>query len=286
MGKPQDKLWHRIQVLNPLDAICNVERNDAVCVSNLKSSKPIDKAILQERPDVKIFLPFRFHFYKPQELFKENTYKNYLVGGMGGDHVLSLVDEISYVAPPSPPLSQMSELDPDLFCNGDNRPASCGVDCRCVHMIDVPLNSIVEIVLVDEVQSPNLSHPFHLHGTTYNVIGMGRSPDKNIKKINLKHALDLDRKGLLNRQYNLPPHKDTIAVPNNGYVVIRLKADNPGYWLFHCHFIFHIVIGMNLILHIGTQHDLPPVPQDFPRCGNHLPPITPLAPYHRPLGYH
>ncbi|KAG7307502.1 hypothetical protein JYU34_007701 [Plutella xylostella] len=113
---------------------------------------------------------------------------------------------------------------------------------------------------------------------------MGRSPDKNIKKINLKHALDLDRKGLLNRQYNLPPHKDTIAVPNNGYVVIRLKADNPGYWLFHCHFIFHIVIGMNLILHIGTQHDLPPVPQDFPRCGNHLPPITPLAPYHRPLG--
>lgn len=69
---------------------------------------------------------------------------------MGGDHVLSLVDEISYVAPPSPPLSQMSELDPDLFCNGDNRPASCGVDCRCVHMIDVPLNSIVEIVLVDE----------------------------------------------------------------------------------------------------------------------------------------
>lgn len=78
------------------------------------------------------------------------------------------------------------------------------------------------------VQSPNLSHPFHLHGTPYNVIGMGRSPDKNIKKINLKHALDLDRQGLLNRQYNLPPFKDTLAVPNNGYVVLRLKADNPG----------------------------------------------------------
>lgn len=57
---------------------------------------------------------------------------------------------------------------------------------------------------------------------------MGRSPDKNIKKINLKHTLDLDRKGLLNRQYNLPPLKDTLAVPNNGYVVLRLKADNPG----------------------------------------------------------
>ncbi|CAH0721838.1 unnamed protein product, partial [Brenthis ino] len=212
--------------MNPLDAICDVKRNDAVCVSNLKSAKPVDKAVLQERPDVKIFLPFRFHLYKPKELFKENTYRNFLVAP-SGDHVLSLVDEISYMAPPAPPLSQMHELPPELFCNGDNRPADCAVDCRCTHMIDVPLNSIVEIVLVDEVQSPNLSHPFHLHGTSYNVIGMGRSPDKNIKKINLKHALDLDRKGLLHRQYNLPPFKDTLAVPNNGYVVLRLKADNP-----------------------------------------------------------
>lgn len=64
--------------MNPLDAICNVKRNDAVCVSNLKSSRRIDKALLQERPDVKIFLPFRFHFYKPKDLFKENTYKNFL----------------------------------------------------------------------------------------------------------------------------------------------------------------------------------------------------------------
>ncbi|XP_039747362.1 laccase-5 [Pararge aegeria] len=269
-------------VMNPLDAICDVKRNDAICVSNLKSAKPIDKAILQERPDVKIFLPFRFHFYKPNDLFKENTYKNYLVAPTG-DHVLSLVDEISYTAPPAPPLSQMHELPPELFCNGDNRPADCTADCRCTHMIDVPLNSIVEIVLVDEVQSPNLSHPFHLHGTSYSVIGMGRSPDKNIKKINLKHALDLDRKGLLHRQYDLPPLKDTIAVPNNGYVVIRLKADNPGYWLFHCHFIYHIVIGMNLILHIGTQKDLPPVPPNFPRCGHHLPSIT--SPSHYPIGY-
>lgn len=68
----------------------------------------------------------------------------------GGDHVLSLVDEISYRAPPAPPLSQMHELNPELFCNGDNRSPDCSVDCRCTHMIDVPLNSVVEIVLVDE----------------------------------------------------------------------------------------------------------------------------------------
>lgn len=57
---------------------------------------------------------------------------------------------------------------------------------------------------------------------------MGRSPDSNIKKINLKHALEWDRKGLLHRQFAKPPLKDTIAVPNNGYVVLRFRADNPG----------------------------------------------------------
>lgn len=125
------------------------------------------------------------------------------------------------------------------------------------------------------VQQPNLSHPFHLHGYAFNVIGIGRSPDRNVKKINLKHALDLDRQGLLHRQFNLPPGKDTIAVPNNGYVVLRFRADNPGFWLFHCHFLFHIVIGMNLVFQVGTHNDIPPVPPNFPTCGDHLPPITP-----------
>lgn len=143
--------------------------------------------------------------------------------------------------------------------------------------------------------------------SSYSVIGIGRSPDTNVKKINLKHALDLDRRGLLHRQYNLPPSKDTIAVPNNGYVVLRFRADNPGTWyfwfewfdrflkatiafhclmhhkknlfffagswLFHCHFLYHIVIGMNLILQVGTQTDLPPIPPGFPTCGDHTPPI-------------
>lgn len=124
------------------------------------------------------------------------------------------------------------------------------------------------------VQQPNLSHPFHLHGYAFNVIGIGRSPDNNVRKINLKHALDLDRQGLLHRQFNLPPGKDTIAVPNNGYVVLRFRADNPGFWLFHCHFLYHIVIGMNLIFQVGTQSDLPPIPPGFPTCGDHRPEIT------------
>jgi hypothetical protein len=247
--------------MNPLDAQCDTKREDAICVNQLKNAQEVDKALLQEKPDVKIFLPFRFYLYRPDELFAPNTYNRFLgesttyfcfsaqlidifyylnfkinlfflffnhTVAPTGDHVISLIDEISYLSPPTPLLSQYDDINPEQFCNGDNRPANCGANCMCTHKVDIPLNAIVEVVLVDEVQQPNLSHPFHLHGTGFNVIGIGRSPDTNIKKINLKHALDLDRRGLLHRQFNLPPIKDTIAVPNNGYVVFRFRADNPG----------------------------------------------------------
>lgn len=56
---------------------------------------------------------------------------------------------------------------------------------------------------------------------------------------------------------------------------LRVNVSVPtGFWLFHCHFQFHILIGMNLVFHIGTQADLPPVPEGFPTCGHHLPPIN------------
>lgn len=66
------------QVLNPLDAICHKPRREAICVSQLRNAGKVDQGILQERPDVKIFLPFRFYFYKPAELFKPDTYNSFL----------------------------------------------------------------------------------------------------------------------------------------------------------------------------------------------------------------
>lgn len=74
--------------MNPLDARCNISRNDAICVSQLKNAKHIDPAILQERPDVKIFLPFRFFVYRPEMLFQPNTYNRYLGKIMLCDHNL------------------------------------------------------------------------------------------------------------------------------------------------------------------------------------------------------
>lgn len=44
-----------------------------------------------------------------------------------------------------------------------------------------------------------------------------------------------------------------------------------GYWLFHCHISFHVEVGMGLVFRVGDQSMLPPVPQNFPRCGHWTP---------------
>jgi len=64
------------------------------------------------------------------------------------------------------------------------------------------------------------------------------------------------------------------AAPFFSFQLIYSPPFFSGYWLFHCHFLFHIVIGMNTIIHVGTHADLPPVPHNFPRCGDFLPPIS------------
>jgi len=66
------------KVMNPLDAQCNRQRNDAICVSQLKNALEIDRGILAEKPDVKIFLPFRFFVYRAEDLFQPNTYNRFL----------------------------------------------------------------------------------------------------------------------------------------------------------------------------------------------------------------
>lgn len=61
-----------------------------------------------------------------------------------------MIDEISFVFPPAPPLSQIDDIPQEMFCNGDNRPPNCGPNCECVHQVDIPKDAIVEVVLVDE----------------------------------------------------------------------------------------------------------------------------------------
>ncbi|KAK6974515.1 multicopper oxidase [Favolaschia claudopus] len=71
-------------------------------------------------------------------------------------------------------------------------------------------------------------HPFHLHGYAPWILGSGRGRYKPA-------TANLDLK--------TPLRRDTFTVPSRGWAVVRIVADNPGYWAFHCHIVWHMMGG-------------------------------------------
>jgi laccase len=54
--------------------------------------------------------------------------------------------------------------------------------------------------------------------------------------------------------YNLvePLLKNTVQVPRLGWAAIRFVADNPGAWFMHCHFEFHLAMGMATVFDVAN----------------------------------
>ncbi|KAK5638105.1 hypothetical protein RI129_012400 [Pyrocoelia pectoralis] len=262
-----DESLPSLKVLNPLDSNCNVKRDDAICVSQLRNgaaAEKLDREILTANPDVKIVLPLSFHVFGDEELFFSNTFKQFF-NTRAGDHMAGQLDNISFASPPSPLVSQFRELDPGILCNGDQRLTNCSGICKCTHLIQIPLNSTVELIVLDRDNTAGINHPLHLHGMSFYVLGNGKLPQGH--NMTIKEIVEMDRK---TRKSGFPPGKDTITIPTGGYVILRFRATNPGFWFFHCHFLFHILTGMSAVFQVGSLSDFPPVPHNFPRCGNFL----------------
>lgn len=79
----------------------------------------------------------------------------------------------------------------------------------------VAYNTSVELVLQDTSILGAESHPLHLHGFNFFVIGQGfgnYNPNKDPAKFNLVDPIE----------------RNTVGVPSGGWVAIRFLADNPG----------------------------------------------------------
>ncbi|KAI6091279.1 putative multicopper oxidase [Hypoxylon rubiginosum] len=101
----------------------------------------------------------------------------------------------------------------------------------------------VDIVLQNMDEN---SHPFHLHGTQMWILGAGHGYFPGYEALGLRP----EGKGLLDPANSSvvdnPLKRDTITAEGFGWVVLRLVADNPGIWLFHCHVIWHSEAGMGM----------------------------------------
>ncbi|GMI81814.1 laccase 17 [Hibiscus trionum] len=124
-------------------------------------------------------------------------------------------------------------------------------------VVVLPFNTSVELVMQDTSILGAESHPLHLHGFNFFVVGQGFGnfdPNKDPAKFNL-----ID-----------PVERNTIGVPSGGWVAIRFVADNPGVWFMHCHLEVHTSWGLKMawIVLNGElpNQKLPPPPADLPKC--------------------
>lgn len=81
----------------------------------------------------------------------------------------------------------------------------------------IAFNSTVQLVIQDTNLLTVESHPFHLRGYNFFVIGTGIGnfdPKKDPTKYNL-----ID-----------PFERNTVGVPTGGWTAIQFRADNPGIW--------------------------------------------------------
>ncbi|KAL5221286.1 hypothetical protein ABZP36_025999 [Zizania latifolia] len=124
-------------------------------------------------------------------------------------------------------------------------------------LLVLPFNTSVELVMQDTSILGAESHPLHLHGFNFFVVGQGfgnYDPVNDPAKFNLVD----------------PVERNTVGVPAGGWVAIRFLADNPGVWFMHCHLEVHTTWGLRmawLVLDgsLPNQKLLPP-PSDLPKC--------------------
>ncbi|MCO5574812.1 hypothetical protein L7F22_028605 [Adiantum nelumboides] len=118
-------------------------------------------------------------------------------------------------------------------------------------------NEAVQIVFQDTSVLFFESHPIHLHGQNFYVVGSGLG-SYNASSDPLSFNL------------NDPPSRNTVSVPSGGWAAIRFRTTNPGVWYMHCHIDLHNSWGMSMAFIVkngnGTSQTLPAPPADLPPC--------------------
>lgn len=222
-GKPSYNITRKGLTLNALNRPYG--QLDSVTVAEVNSAEKVQNQIMKATPDMKFYLSYDF-YAKDNPLFHDGNLYGFNKVSFGKIYT----PQINHITMkfPSIPAMMMKGLQDSNFCNQSSLEAQ-GVNCKetfceCTHVLQIPLNSVVEMILVDEGVTYDANHMFHLHGNYFHVIGM----DRVGKNVTIEEIKELDKLGRLRRRFIDSPRKDTVTVPDGGYTIIRFYADNPG----------------------------------------------------------
>nr|CAD7440973.1 unnamed protein product [Timema bartmani] len=271
------------KVLNPMQvSVTNYTEDSIILVSDLNNTDFNQEVDVSGEPDHVEYLYFDFNSFDLSCVcgivkalwgtvgrYAHKMYIRYR--NVTGDNLVApgpypQINNKLFGYPSFPLLTQREHVTPDLFCrsNTTGSPHCSDKYCKCPYVIDLPLDSLVEIVLIDISIIRDQDHPFHLHGYSFHVVAMGTVGEN----VTLDYIRDLNEKGKIPKKLNNAPIKDTVSVPTRGYAILRFVTSNPGYWFFHCHISNHVEMGMALVMKVGDHEDMLEEPEDFPTCGS------------------
>jgi len=125
---------------------------------------------------------------------------------------------------------------------------------KAVHSVPLRRGDVVDITWrnVRDANGESEHHPMHIHGHRFWLLGSGSAGEPAHNLPTSDGALPLTR--------------DTFTLSHgDGWAITRFEADNPGVWLAHCHYSWHMSSGMALYFRYETN-SLPFLPADTKRC--------------------
>ncbi|KAJ6008078.1 multi-copper oxidase [Penicillium herquei] len=102
------------------------------------------------------------------------------------------------------------------------------------------------------------AHPFHIHGGHVYDLGSGPgdyNATENEAKLKGYNPITRDT-SLLYKYTNGQDDSGNLNYTNQGWRAWRLKVDNAGVWMVHCHNIFHMIMGMQTIWVMGNASEI------------------------------
>lgn len=185
-----------------------------------------------------------------------------------GAKLAGAVNNISFVLPSTALLQAHYFSTPGVFTTDfpDRPPAPFNftgpqlnnlVSTSGTRLSHIAFNSTVELILQDTSLIAPENHPVHLHGYNFFVVGQGFG--------NYNSTTDPANFNLVD-----PQERNTIGVPQGGWVAMRFRADNPGVWFMHCHLELHTTLGLEMAFVVENggkpEHSILPPPFDLPPC--------------------
>ena len=227
--------------------------------------------------------------------------------GFKGQTSTSAINGRSFLPPVTPyqtyPGQYETDRDNDMrntceACNADVPPRDQAEVCTCIHVREIftspnrsPMdNNDKSVVMVFSaignltVRNRNLAHPVHLHGHRFYIVHVGHGQYSNDNGSLTENTRDVacDNDLCVNPSWQnemaseflngkvraSAVQKDTVLVPAGGYVVVAFKAENPGYWLLHCHIGVHLLEGMAVVIKAYSEDTFPSVPAGINDVGD------------------